>query len=71
MEGLSQGLEYRLADLEQQGKELGGNLHSSVDAVLAQDDKLLASLQKLGWELDQQDPEEADNTEKLREVCMR
>lgn len=42
-----------------------------VDETLTSDDKLLSSLQKLGYEVDQQDPEEAQAVEKLREVCMR
>jgi hypothetical protein len=43
----------------------------TVDGVFQSDDKLLSSLQKLGWELDQQDPEEEKTIEKLRETCMR
>lgn len=42
-----------------------------MDDALQSDDRLLSSLQKLGWELDQQDPEEKQSVEKLREICMR
>lgn len=42
-----------------------------VDGVLRSDDKLLASLQKLGYELETDDPEEGENVSKLREICAR
>jgi hypothetical protein len=46
-------------------------LNGIIDNALSSDDKLLASLQKLGYELDQQDPDEAKTAEDLREICMR
>lgn len=46
-------------------------LRNSLDAVFESDDKLLTSLQKLGWELDQPDPDAAQPVEKLRETCLR
>lgn len=64
-------MEYRVADLEQIAKDSRSNLKKTVDTVFQSDDKLLSSLQKLGWELDQQDPEEEKTIEKLRETCMR
>lgn len=39
--------------------------------MLHSDDKLLHSLQKLGWELDTEDPEETEAVTKLREICAR
>lgn len=39
--------------------------------MLHSDDKLLQSLQKLGWELDTEDPEETETVTKLREICAR
>ncbi|KAF5538811.1 hypothetical protein FNAPI_11004 [Fusarium napiforme] len=71
VDGEAQSLEYRVADLEQIAKDSRSNLKKTVDAVFQSDDKLLSSLQKLGWELDQQDPEEEKTIEKLRETCMR
>ncbi|KAF4979263.1 hypothetical protein FZEAL_4508 [Fusarium zealandicum] len=71
VDGEAQSLEYRVADLEQMAKESRSSLTQTVDSVLQSDDKLLSSLQKLGWELDQQDPEETQTIEKLREICMR
>jgi hypothetical protein len=68
---LAQGLEFRVADLEQQGVDAGKGLSKTIGDILQADDKLLSSLQKLGRELDQQDPSEARNVEKLRETCMR
>ena len=65
-------MEYRLADLEAAGKTSGSeHLDHSVDEFLESDDKILASLQKLGWELETGDPEEEDSVEKLREICAR
>ncbi|KAK7427177.1 hypothetical protein QQZ08_006290 [Neonectria magnoliae] len=71
VEDLSHGLGYRLSDLEQQTKDVRTILNETVDGILHSDDKLLSSLQKLGWELDQRDPEEQQMVEKLREICMR
>ncbi|RGP71554.1 hypothetical protein FSPOR_3260 [Fusarium sporotrichioides] len=71
VDGEAQSLEYRVADLEQIAKTSRSNVKRTVDSVFQSDDKLLSSLQKLGWELDQQDPEEEKTIEKLRETCMR
>ncbi|EWY97605.1 hypothetical protein FOYG_02420 [Fusarium oxysporum NRRL 32931] len=71
VDGEAQSLEYRVADLEQIAKDSRSNLKKTVDTVFQSDDKLLSSLQKLGWELDQQDPEEEKTIEKLRETFMR
>ncbi|KAF5021275.1 hypothetical protein F66182_6673 [Fusarium sp. NRRL 66182] len=71
VDGEAQSLEYRVADLEQIAKDARSNLKQTVDSVFQSDDKLLSSLQKLGWELEQQDPEEEKTIEKLREICMR
>ncbi|KAF4442258.1 hypothetical protein FACUT_2075 [Fusarium acutatum] len=71
VDGEAQSLEYRVADLEQIAKDSRSNLKKTVDTVFQSDDKLLSSLQKLGWELNQQDPEEEKTIEKLRETCMR
>ncbi|KAL6866521.1 hypothetical protein ACO1O0_002632 [Amphichorda felina] len=71
VEDLSHSLGFRISDIDQQADESGTVLNQTVDGILSSDDKLLSSLQKLGWELDQQDPEEAQTVERLREVCMR
>lgn len=47
------------------------DLETILGEILQSDDEVLASLQKLGWELDQPNPQEAQPVEKLREVCMR
>lgn len=69
VELLSQGLEYQLAELEQQTK--GGNevVTQIIDDMLHSDDKLLSGLQKLGWELETEDPEETESVTKLRDIC--
>lgn len=71
VEESSHSLAFRISDIEDQRKEAGSNLDVTLDEVFQSDDKLLASLQKLGWELHQPDPEEAQQADKLREVCMR
>ncbi|GKT47550.1 uncharacterized protein ColSpa_07731 [Colletotrichum spaethianum] len=71
VEELSQGLEYKASDLEQQSKVSGNGLQQTLDSLLHSDDKLLLSLRKLGLELETEDPEDRENVEKLREICMR
>jgi hypothetical protein len=64
-------LDFKVADLEQQSKTWGNDLVQITDAHFRADDKLLSSLEKLGWELDAGDPEEERVVEQLREICMR
>lgn len=71
VELLSQSLDYRLADLQQQSQGESSHLTQIVDGMLRSDDKLLSSLQKLGWELDTEDPEETESVTKLRDICAR
>ncbi|KZL65981.1 vacuolar H+/Ca2+ exchanger [Colletotrichum tofieldiae] len=71
LEELSQNLEYKAADLEQQSKVSGNGLQQTLDSLLHSDDKLLLSLRKLGLELETEDPEDRENVERLREICMR
>lgn len=71
VEALSQGLDSRIAELEQRGFGVAVDLKNTADALLHSDDKLLSSLQKLGWELEPEDPEEQDNVVTLRETCAR
>lgn len=71
VEMLSQSLDYRLSELEQQIAGNGDDVVRNVDGMLCSDDKLLASLQKLGFELDTEDPEETKSVGELREICAR
>jgi hypothetical protein len=71
VEEMSQSLDFRLSDMEQQSKSVGSGVAQTVDSLLHSDDKLLSSLQKLGWELDTEDPEEEATVNELREICMR
>ncbi|KAL2753021.1 hypothetical protein ACRALDRAFT_2061376 [Sodiomyces alcalophilus JCM 7366] len=71
VEDLSRELSFRVTDLEHQSKAADDDLSRIVDELLHSDDKLLSSLQKLGWELDPEDPKETQNVERLREICMR
>lgn len=67
---IANGLEFRISELKQESSG-GPLLNQSLDAIFQADDELLSSLQKLGWELDKPDPEEAKSTDKLRETCLR
>jgi hypothetical protein len=71
VEDLSQSLGYRITDLEQQGDDSENTISRILQNHLDSDDKLLSSLQKLGWELKQQDPEEGQRNDELRDICMR
>ncbi|CAN8097332.1 unnamed protein product [Discula destructiva] len=71
VELLSRSLDYRLTELEQQSKDAQDNMANTVDDMLHSDDKLLSSLQKLGGELDTEDPEETESVSKLRDICAR
>jgi len=71
VEELSQGLDSRIAESEQQGYGGVADVKQTADALFHSDDKLLSSLQKLGWELETEDPEEQDNVVTLRETCAR
>lgn len=68
---LSQRLRYQVSELEQQSKGAQGDMTSIVEEMLRSDDKLLSSLQKVGWELDTEDPQETATVAKLREICAR
>ncbi|KAK2608817.1 hypothetical protein QQS21_002674 [Conoideocrella luteorostrata] len=67
VEHITRDIRLRLDELEQQGPAL----NDCIATCLQSDDKLLLSLQKLGWELDQPDPDETQAVDKMRETCMR
>ncbi|KAG5922479.1 hypothetical protein E4U61_005087 [Claviceps capensis] len=67
VETITQDISLRLAELELQGP----SINDQVSARLQSDDALLSGLQKLGWELEQPDPNEERAVEKLREICTR
>ncbi|PTB46069.1 hypothetical protein M441DRAFT_63374 [Trichoderma asperellum CBS 433.97] len=71
VEAASQSLAFRISDLEEQGTQAGSNLKGTLGDIFRADDKLLANLQKLGWELEQPDPDETSKIDKLRETCSR
>ncbi len=72
MTEIAHGLEFRIAQLKHHDDGGGGtSLHQALDVILHADDALLTSLQKLGRELREPDPEEAKSTDKLRETCLR
>lgn len=69
---IAHGLEFRISELKQDNTDhKTTTLEHAVDVILQSDDALLTSLQKLGWELSEPDPEEAKSTDKLRETCLR
>ncbi len=68
---MAHSLNFRISDIQQQLGESGTTCNQQVNDVLDADDKLISSLQKLGCELEQRNPEEAHDIEQLREMCMR
>ncbi len=71
MTEIAHGLEFRIEELKQDNGPESRSLRKALDVILQSDDALLTSLQKLGWELSEPDPEEAKSTDKLRETCLR
>jgi hypothetical protein len=71
VEEIAQSLSARITDTSQQIKASGNDVQSTTEKMLQLDDKLLSSLQKLGWEIQTEDPEELENVTKLREICAR
>lgn len=68
---LAQNIESRVFDLEQAGTGNSDTIQQTVNDLLASDDKLLASLQKLGLELETEDPGEKEGVAELRDICAR
>jgi hypothetical protein len=68
---LTESLNSRVLELEQRSAEAGPATQKLVDSLLRSDDKLLSSLQKLGWELQTEDTEEQEDVATLRETCAR
>ncbi len=68
---LSQTLSSRITELEQQTTGAGATIQQTVDTLFRSDDKLLSSLQKLGWELETEDASEQKDVAVLRETCAR
>ena len=64
-------VQLRVSEVEQQRNGQPESIRQTIDAVLRSDDRLLTSLQKLGWELETEDPEEKDMVSVLRESCAR
>lgn len=60
-----------MSELEQRNNDSDRDVDKLVGEIFRSDDKLLSSLQKLGWELDTEDPEETESVDKLREKCAR
>ncbi|KAK5989765.1 hypothetical protein PT974_08025 [Cladobotryum mycophilum] len=71
VEAASGSLAFRISDLEEQGSQADSSFNRVLDELFRSDDKLLSSLQKLGWELDQPDPDETSKVDKLRDICRR
>ncbi|AEO68724.1 a3180d0a-819e-45aa-94ff-4af92c298886 [Thermothielavioides terrestris] len=68
---LSESLNSRVLELEQRTAGAGAAIQQTVDTLFHSDDKLLSSLQKLGWELKTEDGEEQEDVALLRETCAR
>lgn len=68
---LAESLGSRALELEQHNTQAAETIQQTVDTLFRSDDKLLNSLQKLGWELETEDAEEQRDVVTLRETCAR
>lgn len=71
MEILARSIELGISDLQQHGDAHSDALQQTVNSMFVVDDKLFASLQKLGWELELEDPRDKEKESELREICAR
>jgi hypothetical protein len=71
LEGLCQEIELQLSELDWHGSGAVDSTQHVVNSLFTADDKLLSSLQKLGWELETEDPQEKENVKKLQDICAR
>ncbi|KAM4057154.1 hypothetical protein HRG_003998 [Hirsutella rhossiliensis] len=71
VEELSRDVGFRLSDAELQCRDASPNISEIIGGLFKSDDKLLSSLQKLGWELHQPSPDEQQTVDRLREICSR
>lgn len=69
--GLSESLTSRTLELEEQRTGASSELRQTVDTMFRSDDKLLSSLQKLGWELETGGGGAQEDVALLRETCAR
>lgn len=69
--GLSQETELQLSELESGGSVGLAAIQQLVDSMCVGDDKLLQSLQKLGWELETEDVQDKEDVDNLRDICAR
>ncbi|OAA58033.1 hypothetical protein SPI_06918 [Niveomyces insectorum RCEF 264] len=80
VEQLSCALDDRLGELRQQNKDLANHVQKIVNDLCSSDDKLLASLQKLGWALpaaangspedDRDQQQQQASIRRLRVTCL-
>jgi hypothetical protein len=68
---LCRDIELQLSELDSHGSGALDSTQQAVSSLLAVDDKLLSSLQKLGWELETEDPQEKEDVRKLQDICAR
>ncbi|EFX00040.1 hypothetical protein CMQ_7042 [Grosmannia clavigera kw1407] len=72
VEQLSRRLSDHVPEVEQQAKGTQGYAQQMVDGLCRLDDKLLVSLQKLGWALAApDDADEQQTISQLRDICLR
>lgn len=71
VEGLCQQIELQLSALDSRDSDALDATQHVANSLLTADDKLLSSLQKLGWELETEDPQEKEDVKKLQDICAR
>ncbi|KAK4244785.1 hypothetical protein C7999DRAFT_43609 [Corynascus novoguineensis] len=68
---LLQSLNSRVSELEEQTIGASATIRKTAEALFSSDDRLLSSLQKLGWEIETENDEEQHDVVLLRETCAR
>ncbi|KAJ9134383.1 Vacuolar H+/Ca2+ exchanger [Coniochaeta hoffmannii] len=71
VDGLCHDIELQLSELDSHGSGSLDKTRQVVGSLFVADDKLLSSLQKLGWELETEDPQEKEDVKKLQDICAR
>lgn len=71
VDGLCHDIELQLSELDSHGSGSLDKTRQVVGSLFVADDKLLSSLQKLGWELETEDPQEKEDVKKLQDMCAR
>lgn len=68
---LSRSIDLRITELSETSQSADATVQTTLSSALRSDDRLLASLQKLGQQLEKSDPDDVSAIEHIRETCLR